>query len=802
MTGEKFNKTIMKLLRIIVFFAYIFGLLLPGLSLAQADFNPNLIITDEEMQMCSALGVNEIQKFLEAKGSYLSTYSALDIDNAYKSAAQIIYEAAQRNKINPKFLLVTLQKEQSLITDDSPTQKQLDWATGYAVCDSCSMNDPKIQKHKGFANQVDNAAGIIRWYYENTNNGIVKKINSPVFIDNQQVVPQSWATAFLYTYTPHLHGNKNFWRIWNTWFAGVYPNGTILLSASSSQYYLVSDGKKRLFKNKNVLISRIDPSLAVVISDIDLNNYSDGTPISYPNYSILKTESGYYLLDYDTLRPFADEQTVKKLGYNPQEILEASDADFVGYEIGQTITASTTNPQGIIYKITDAQNAHFLLKDGTLFPLLSAEVAKTNFPGLSIENHLKKEILKYPISDKLITFTDGTLLKMKDSKTLYVVDKNKKRKISDEETFSAMGYNVKNLITVELSTLLAMAEGEPLYVNNSLASSQNKFLGDSEVPVEDLYRSNLPSYLVAEYPSGRIISGKNIDTQRPIASLTKIITAYEALSSDFNLTKTSIFNSKTQTAEGNPLKLTNGDKIKNKDLLYGMLVGSANNASRMIAQNSGVAENVFIQNMNARLQNWGADNTTLNDTSGLSEKNVSTARDLLKIFTKVLDKKEIKEALSLKTYKFSKTSGKTTNYLTLSNTNKLLDSTKNLYKITASKTGYTQEAGSTLIMLIEAPSKDKISLLSEKLKFGERSSKVKELQGLLRTAGFFKHPSDSGYYGTVTKEALDKYLKSLNKKQFIVITLGNPDYNNRFVEPDKIAQWAAAEKYAQLASQK
>ncbi len=793
----------MKLLRVIVFFTYVFGLFLPGISFCQTDFNPNLIITDEEMQMCSAMGVAEIQKFLEAKGSYLTNYSALDIDNAYKSAAQIIYEAAQRNKINPKFLLVTLQKEQSLITDDSPSQKQLDWATGYAVCDSCSMNDPKIQKHKGFANQVDNAAGIIRWYYENTNNGIVKKINSPVFIDNQQVTPLSWATAFLYTYTPHLHGNKNFWRIWNTWFAGVYPNGTILLSASSSQYYLVADGKKRLFKNKNILISRTDPNLAVAISDVDLGNYPEGTPISYPNYSVLKTESGYYLLDYDTLRPFFDEQTVKKLGYNPQEIIEAKDSDFAGYEIGQTITAATVNPQGVIYKITDAQNAHFLFRDGILSPLLSAEVAKTNFPGLDIEVKKKKEISAYPISDKLITFTDGTLLKMKDGKTLYVVDKNKKRKISDEETFAAMGYNSKNLITVELSTLLAMAEGEPLYINNSLASSQNKFLGDSEVPVEDLYKSKLPAYLVAEYPSGRIISGKNIDIQKPIASLTKMITAYEAVATDFNLTKTSVYNSKNQTAEGNPLKLVNGDKIKNKDLFYGMLVGSANNASRIIAQNSGVSENVFIKNINERLQNWGADNTTIFDTSGLSEKNVSTARDLLKIFTKVLDKKEIKDALSLKTYKFSKTSGKTVQSFTLNNTNKLLDSKLNNYKILASKTGYTNEAGATLIMLIEkVDTDDPIIALADKLIYGQTNSKVKDLQILLRKAGFFNHPSNTAYYGSVTKKALDTYINSKDKKQYIIVTLGNQDYTNRFVEPDKIAQWAAAEKYAQIASQK
>jgi len=782
---------------------YLFGLLAPGISLS-AEFNPNNIITDSEMQQCSALGVNEIQKFLESKGGYLANYSALDIDNEYKTAAQIIYESAQRNNINPKFLLVTLQKEQSLITDDSPTQKQLDWATGYAVCDSCSMSDPKIQEHKGFANQVDNAGGIIRWYYDNKEtSSFIKKVNSPIFIDNEQVVPQSWATAFLYTYTPHLQGNKNFWRIWNSWFAGFYPNGTVLLSASSSQYYLITDGKKRLFKNKNVLISRIDPRFAVTVSDIDLINYPDGTSISFPNYSILKTPSGYYLLDYDTVRKFENEEVVKKLGYNPQEIVEANDSDFDGYEIGSVITASTTNPQGIIYRITDAANSHFLLKDNILHPLVSAEVAKTNFPGLEIENHKKKDIVNYKFSDSLITFADGTLIKMKDSNILYVIEKGKKRKISDGDTFVAMGYSSKNLITVELATLLSMPEGDSIFVNNSLASSQNKFLGDSEVPVDDLYKSKtIPAYLVAEYPSGRIISGKNIDEVRPIASLTKVLTSFEALSTNFNLTKTSVYNSKTQTAEGNPLNLQNGDKINNKILLYGMLIGSANNASRIIAQNSGVTEDIFIKNINTRLQEWGADNTSIADTSGLSEKNVSTPRDLLKIFTKALTKTEIKDALSLKSYKFTKTTGKTIKSTTLTNTNKLFNSTSKNYNILASKTGYTDEAGATLIMLVEGKNTDPILALANKVKFGETNSKVKELQIALRKKGFFNHPSNSSYYGTVTKEALEKYIKTINKKQYIIITLGNPDSKNRFVEPDKIAQWAIKGNFAQLASQK
>ena len=215
----------MKKLSILLLFALF---LWPTLTTAQADFNPDFIISDNEMFGYQGWLISDIQKFLEARGSYLANYQTKDINGNMRTAAGIIYDASQTYQVNPKYLLVTLQKEQSLITDDAPAQKQLDWATGYAVCDSCDRNDPKVAKHKGFAKQVDDAAGIMRWYSNNKELSFIKKKDLPTTIDSTEVIAQSWATAFLYTYTPHLHGNKNFWRIWQTWFSQNYPNGTLV----------------------------------------------------------------------------------------------------------------------------------------------------------------------------------------------------------------------------------------------------------------------------------------------------------------------------------------------------------------------------------------------------------------------------------------------------------------------------------------------------------------------------------------------------------------------------------------------
>lgn len=716
-------------------------ILLPTVVLAQADFNPNYIISDAEMFDGSAWKIEDIQKFLVARASYLATYQTEDLNGNMRTAAGIIYDAAQTNNVNAKFLLVTLQKEQSLITDDAPAQKQLDWATGYAVCDSCDRSDPKVAKHKGFAKQVDDAASIMRYYYDNKGLSYVKQLNQTTSIDDIDVIPQSWATAFLYTYTPHLHGNQNFWRIWQTWFSQNYPNGTLVKAsdATSTDVWLLQDNKKRKFRSMAVLISRADPKMIISIPQSELTNYTDGPDIYLPNYSILKTETNqYYLVDFDALRPFDSEATVRQLGYNPDEIVDVSTGDLVGYATGPIISSTSTAPLGVIYQVTDLDNTFYLLKDGTVYPLTESNLIAANFKNIPIEKHKKIDLVKFPVVYIAPTIKDGLLLKDKQSDQIYVIENGKKRQIADSDSFDALGYKKENIITVNSPTLLSVPEGEKLFVNAALLVSKDKFLGDSESIVKDNFGSKLPAYLVAEYPSGRIVSGKNIDTKRTIASLTKLITALTAVNDTYKPDAVLTYNAKKFNVEGGNLIISDGEKIKTKDAFNSMLVGSANNTARMMAVSTGLDEPGFIKLMNKNLDTWGMDNTSVADATGLDEKNKSTTRDLLKIFIKAYKNDTIKKSVGLPSYSFTEvlSKDKIKNH-TIKNTNQLVAKTSKNYKILASKTGYTVEAGSNLIMLTQ---------------------------------------------------------NNKDKKQYVIISLGNPDYTHRFDEPNKIAEWIASPK--------
>jgi hypothetical protein len=190
----------------------------------------------------------------------------LNVPNG-QSSAQIIYNAAKQYTINPQVILVTLQKEQGLITDNWPWTNEYTEAMGFNCPDTGACSG-----YAGFYQQVTAAAKQFRNYLDNPNsfNYVVGNNNiayapgcgvSTVNIQNQ-------ATAALYDYTPYqpssavlsntnptgsnngpggavsgncnTYGNRNFWWYFDTWFESTY-SGTnqysfISLSASTINF--------------------------------------------------------------------------------------------------------------------------------------------------------------------------------------------------------------------------------------------------------------------------------------------------------------------------------------------------------------------------------------------------------------------------------------------------------------------------------------------------------------------------------------------------------------------------------------
>ena len=258
-------------------------------ALSGSNFNAGRIIDDTVFTNKDSMTVQQIQDFLNSKVPTCNRWhSAYNADNpppytclkeyqentttgennfarfngdgspynvpGGKSAAQIIWDSAQAYNINPQALIVLLQKEQGLVTDDWPLLSQFTKATGYL----CPDTAPCSASAGGFGKQVVGAA----WQFRHDLDGIDtpnywspygKGWNNILYSPNaacgtKSVYIENQATAVLYKYTPYTpnsaalnnlyglgdgcsaYGNRNFWRYFNDWF------GSTLAPAFSWQY--------------------------------------------------------------------------------------------------------------------------------------------------------------------------------------------------------------------------------------------------------------------------------------------------------------------------------------------------------------------------------------------------------------------------------------------------------------------------------------------------------------------------------------------------------------------------------------
>jgi len=246
-----------KLTSLVVLSFLAIALFMPRAASA-ASFDAGRIIDDSVFTNKSSMSVGDIQNFLNSKVPSCDTYHApgpsaqganppwiclKNYNEGGKSAAQIIWEQAQNYSINPQVLLVTLQKENGLITDDWPYPWQYRTAMGFG----CPDGAPCDTQWFGFTNQVSQAARHFRnfydlnpaWYipYRTGTNFIKWNPNSACGGTNVNI--QNRATAALYSYTPYqpnsaalnnlygtgdgcsAYGNRNFWRDFNNWFGST-----------------------------------------------------------------------------------------------------------------------------------------------------------------------------------------------------------------------------------------------------------------------------------------------------------------------------------------------------------------------------------------------------------------------------------------------------------------------------------------------------------------------------------------------------------------------------------------------------
>lgn len=471
------------------------------------DFNPNNLISDSSITDFNSLTIEQIRDFTNEQGGTLGTY----IDPETNMPAYwLIWQSAQEFKINPKFILTMLQKEQSIVSDPSPTQNQYNWAVGYSCYGGVCLDI-----YKGFSRQIRGMSNkIINGYLADLNERGKHKSNffctftkwcigdAKETQDQQLIIPENKATAALYTYNPYRGGtvvdgykvgaNYNFWKIWTKWFNQkiIRPTGTILKTAASEKVYLIQNGFKRAFANFSAFITRYKIDDIKIVESAELDQYQIGQDIKFSQYSLLKDSAGnIFLLVDDTLRKIASMEVFRTLGLNPEEVEDIADQDLTGLKNGTEITITSSFPTGAL--IQDAKTGGiYYVESGIKYPILAKEIIKYNFLGKKIISINPLELEKYP-KGEAVKFKDGALVKLHGDERVFVISGGKKLPIADEKAFISRGYDWNKIIETSETALEIHPTGGMLeYLDTSLLkkTTQNpdNITADEEIKTQNI----------------------------------------------------------------------------------------------------------------------------------------------------------------------------------------------------------------------------------------------------------------------------------------------------------------------------
>ncbi len=201
--------------------------------------------------------------------------------------------------------------------------------------------------------------------------------------------------------------------------------------------------------------------------------------------------------------------------------------------------------------------------------------------------------------------------------------------------------------------------------------------------------------IVVNQNTGEIIYEKNADVRASIASLTKLMTAMVVLDSgldlnkEIKLTKADIDRVKRTTS-----RLPIGTKLTKYELLKVALISSDNRAAFALSRSYPSGRKGFINAMNVKAIQLGMQNSQFRDPTGLDKRNISTAKDLLKLVRAAYQYPVIRDLTT--TPSESIKIGRKRNSIGFNNTNPLVR--KGVWDIGLSKTGFIRESGRCLVL--------------------------------------------------------------------------------------------------------
>jgi len=221
--------------------------------------------------------------------------------------------------------------------------------------------------------------------------------------------------------------------------------------------------------------------------------------------------------------------------------------------------------------------------------------------------------------------------------------------------------------------------------------------------------------LAVDLTTGTTLYAKDPDKKLLPASTTKILTALVAMDYYYD---DQILEVKDIRVEGQKMGLKQGEMIRVKDLLDGLLVYSANDAAEVLAQNYGYGRDDFIAAMNRKARELHLDSSVFANPTGLDTNGdaiASTARDLIKVAEVAMQNPEFAGIVGTKEITVASVDGKINHKL--ANLNELLGKVPGVLGV---KTGWTESARENLVTYVDRDGhKVMLAVLGSQDRFGE-----------------------------------------------------------------------------------
>jgi len=348
----------------------------------QVFLNSRVPICDTNGTRVSEFGGGTRAQWAAARGHSPPFTCLKDFSEGGKSSAQIIFDVAQQFSINPQVLIVLLEKEQGLITDDWPIpgSSQYRTATGYGCPDTAAC----ASQYFGLTNQLTWSGRMFRaimnasptWFtpYVVGNNFIQFSPNAAC--GGTVVNIQNRSTQALYNYTPYqpnpgalaagfgtapcgAYGNRNFYLYFTAWFGSVrandslnpHPDGTLL--NIDNKVYLVDRAALHHVVNGSVFYSNSFQYSDIKPPTTGDRRLSISTPLDLIKQgSLYSDESGVYTTvneGGEWVRQMVSYNSFVNLGYTFDKVRAVPRSEMPA-RTSATILTSDRHPNGSLIK--------------------------------------------------------------------------------------------------------------------------------------------------------------------------------------------------------------------------------------------------------------------------------------------------------------------------------------------------------------------------------------------------------------------------------------------------------------------